>query len=314
MAAGSRRNSIEDAIESANTSRVAITPTKMKVAELREALSVRGLSSQGLKKDLAERLEEALEGELQESSFEESPLVQKESTNDNSSTVIISDASHSVRKKTKVKEEFSENLLSDVKKNFDHHIEKNITEIASKMSEKVAAQPERPRLDMEFDGSNMACNSQIETTFIQQASPNLNEETPSEEILRKLNDHSTVVHINNLVRPFTVSAVRDLVSQFGPIEAFWMDTNKTQSFIQYKSPDSAKSCIERLNGLCWPLDTGRALSAVGSTKESMDAAMAAKISPNLVEPVEQQPPIILDQLFKRTVTDPRLYYLPANSA
>jgi len=38
----------------------ALTPAQMKVTELREALTARGLNSKGLKKDLVERLEEAL--------------------------------------------------------------------------------------------------------------------------------------------------------------------------------------------------------------------------------------------------------------
>lgn len=218
----------------------------MTVAMLKEELTARGLSTKGLKKDLVERLEEAL------ASISED----------------IAD---------------TEEKIEDVT---EEKIEENKEEQANVDDD--AVDYEQPEGD------------------------------------------SSVVHIRGFVRPFTLAAAKDLVSQFGEIKSFWMNAIKSHAFVDFEESSAAQACVKTLNGLQWPAETGRPLSADFSLADAMEEAIEAdkpvderkrKVPETPSAPVEsvEQPDTVdkpiasaktLDELFLKTTTKPHLYYLP----
>jgi hypothetical protein len=129
--------------------------------------------------------------------------------------------------------------------------------------------------------------------------------------------HSTgklIVHITNLVRPFTLPAIRELVGQFGDIHDLWLDTLKTHCYVHFETSSAANECAKRLAGFRWPLDIGKCLEASLSTTEEMDAAQQVEI--RKMDTMRSPPRDIvpaLDKLFMKTKSEPQLYYLPAQT-
>ena len=47
---------------------------------------------------------------------------------------------------------------------------------------------------------------------------------------------SSVVHIRNLVRPFTVNQLKELLARTGTITDFWIDNIKSKCYCQVSGP------------------------------------------------------------------------------
>ena len=67
------------------------------------------------------------------------------------------------------------------------------------------------------------------------------------------------LHISNFVRPFTISQVKALIAETSSPVFFWMDTIKSQCYIELPSPEDAEATFQALQNRIWPEETGRAL-------------------------------------------------------
>lgn len=224
-----------------------MTPKNMRVVELREALSARGLSPKGLKKELVERLEGFMDRKVAPT-----PLQQE----------------------TRVK--------SPTRRPQRHTDEEN------------------DRVDFTMDAEEVVeakiLVKEGQETFV-------------------IGPDNNIVHISNFVRPFTVPAVKDLVSQFGRMTEFWMDHLRTNCYVHYETPTAAGECLRRLEGLKWPFETGKCLKVTLSNSDDMKLAILndnqPRIEPSDTDRVDE--PIFLDKLFMKTETTPHLYFLPVQS-
>lgn len=144
----------------------------------------------------------------------------------------------------------------------------------------------------------------------------------------------------NLQRPFVSSALESLLSAYGKVDKFWLDSIKTHCYVQYETEEVAANAKEKLNGVKWPSE-GKKLIVDFVPEEDIDYAISKKQSPyeekekeksgpaNLslpnIQPLKpknqdvnnqdnnkpsNEPVKTLDNLFKKTQTKPHIYYLP----
>eukprot|EP00250_Pteridium_aquilinum_P021585 c25166_g1_i1 orf=1070-3928(+) len=67
--------------------------------------------------------------------------------------------------------------------------------------------------------------------------------------------------VERFVRPFTLKAVKDLLSEFGHCVDFWMDQIKTHCYVTYSKVDEAVAARNGLYDKQWPLSFGNLLVA-----------------------------------------------------
>lgn len=271
-------------------SKTPIKPSNMKVAELKEELQARGLSPKGLKKELVERLESSIQGG--------SKLANDAVPSSSSSEGVVEG------------EEFkSEDSVSS-------SIEPAGVPVGAIQS--VAVVGVEPAFNVKDEisvavsnGGSLEglCQSQVENDSIPtesaavQISPTL---TPLES--RKI---SNTIHIFNLVRPFTLPALKDLVLQFGEVSSFALDSFKANCYVSYTTQASAEEAKRKLEGLKWPFESGRKLSVEFATEDELQHCVKR---PELrVDEGERHEPIKeITRIFHKTNTEPQLFYVPAH--
>ncbi|KAK9879734.1 hypothetical protein WA026_006794 [Henosepilachna vigintioctopunctata] len=96
---------------------------------------------------------------------------------------------------------------------------------------------------------------------------------------------SSVLFISNLVRPFTIKQLKELLERTGEItaEGFWTDRIKSKCYVQYTSSEEAEATRNALHGVNWPVGNGKKLIIEFATEEDI---MKAKNPP-----IQAAPPI-----------------------
>ncbi|MEQ2305665.1 hypothetical protein AMECASPLE_000273 [Ameca splendens] len=72
---------------------------------------------------------------------------------------------------------------------------------------------------------------------------------------------SSIVHIWNLVRPFTLGQLKELLSRTGTLveEGFWIDKIKSHCYVTYSSIEEAVATRAALHGVKWPQSNPKVL-------------------------------------------------------
>nr|XP_053623584.1 uncharacterized protein LOC128682748 [Plodia interpunctella] len=88
------------------------------------------------------------------------------------------------------------------------------------------------------------------------------------------NRQSCILFITNLVRPFTLPQLKNLLQRTGRIEenGFWIDRIKSKCFVKYVSEDQAVETRHALHGVTWPVSNPKTLQVDFSTQEAFDKA------------------------------------------
>ncbi|XP_026806341.1 apoptotic chromatin condensation inducer in the nucleus [Rhopalosiphum maidis] len=86
---------------------------------------------------------------------------------------------------------------------------------------------------------------------------------------------TSVIRITNLVRPFTVGQLRDLLQRTGKIvsNGFWIDSIKSQCIVEYENEDQAIETVYALNDSQWPSTNPKFLKVVFTNKEELNKAL-----------------------------------------
>lgn len=101
---------------------------------------------------------------------------------------------------------------------------------------------------------------------------------------------TNVIRITNLVRPFTVGQLRDLLQRTGKIvsNGFWIDTIKSQCIVEYENEDQAIETVYALNESQWPSTNPKFLKVVFTDKEELSKALNGTHPDRLGKPKESK--------------------------
>ncbi|XP_028986561.1 apoptotic chromatin condensation inducer in the nucleus isoform X2 [Betta splendens] len=83
---------------------------------------------------------------------------------------------------------------------------------------------------------------------------------------------SNIVHICNLVRPFTLGQLKELLSRTGALveEGFWIDRIKSHCYVTYSNSEEAVATRTALHGVKWPQSNPKVLSVEFSHQDELD--------------------------------------------
>ncbi|XP_053324442.1 apoptotic chromatin condensation inducer in the nucleus [Spea bombifrons] len=83
---------------------------------------------------------------------------------------------------------------------------------------------------------------------------------------------SCIVHICNLVRPFTLGQLKELLSRTGTLveESFWIDKIKSHCYATYSTVEEAVATRNSLHGVKWPQSNPKFLSVDFAEQDELD--------------------------------------------
>ncbi|KAG7227380.1 hypothetical protein INR49_000385, partial [Caranx melampygus] len=83
---------------------------------------------------------------------------------------------------------------------------------------------------------------------------------------------SNIVHVCNLVRPFTLGQLKELLSRTGTLveDGFWIDKIKSHCYVTYTSSEEAVATREALHGVKWPQSNPKVLSVDFCQQDELD--------------------------------------------
>merc|ERR1712176_99100 len=88
-----------------------------------------------------------------------------------------------------------------------------------------------------------------------------------------------VVHITNLVRPFTLGQLKDFLQVHGDYSDFWIDKIKSNCFVKYNEIESAINCRKLILGKKWPSSNPKSLRVMYSTDEHLEKVKSGSVLP-----------------------------------
>ncbi|CAN9503298.1 unnamed protein product [Ophioblennius macclurei] len=83
---------------------------------------------------------------------------------------------------------------------------------------------------------------------------------------------STIVHVCNLVRPFTLGQLKELLSRTGTLveDGFWIDKIKSHCYVTYSTSEEAIATRAALHGVKWPQSNPKVLSVDFCQQDELD--------------------------------------------
>ncbi|KAK6623042.1 hypothetical protein RUM43_008894 [Polyplax serrata] len=89
------------------------------------------------------------------------------------------------------------------------------------------------------------------------------------------NKPTNIIYIVNLVRPFTIPQLKELLARTGTImeDGFWIDKIKSKCYVKYGTEEEAKVTRHALHGVRWPVSNPKQLIVDFATETAMKAAV-----------------------------------------
>uniref|UniRef100_UPI003AAC3C46 apoptotic chromatin condensation inducer 1b isoform X2 n=1 Tax=Centroberyx gerrardi TaxID=166262 RepID=UPI003AAC3C46 len=83
---------------------------------------------------------------------------------------------------------------------------------------------------------------------------------------------SNIVHVTNLVRPFTLGQLKELLNRTGSVveDGFWIDKIKSHCFVTYATTEEAVATRAALHGVKWPQSNPKVLSVDFCEQDEVD--------------------------------------------
>ena len=97
-----------------------------------------------------------------------------------------------------------------------------------------------------------------------------------EKKMPKITATSSVIRIDNLVRPFTVNQMKELLARTGTLveDSFWINKVKSTCLVAYSTKEEAEETIAALDGVKWPSSNPKQISVKPSTEEELNAFLS----------------------------------------
>ncbi|KAM6894407.1 apoptotic chromatin condensation inducer 1b isoform 5-T5 [Lycodopsis pacificus] len=95
---------------------------------------------------------------------------------------------------------------------------------------------------------------------------------------------SNIIHVTNLVRPFTLGQLKELLNRTGSVveEGFWIDKIKSHCYVTYATTEEAVATRAALHGVKWPLSNPKVLSVDFCGQDELD------IQKGILKPIKQE--------------------------
>ncbi|XP_068584349.1 apoptotic chromatin condensation inducer 1b isoform X6 [Cebidichthys violaceus] len=83
---------------------------------------------------------------------------------------------------------------------------------------------------------------------------------------------SNIIHVTNLVRPFTLGQLKELLNRTGSVveEGFWIDKIKSHCYVTYATTEEAVATRAALHGVKWPPSNPKVLSVDFCEQDELD--------------------------------------------
>ncbi|CAN9509279.1 unnamed protein product [Ophioblennius macclurei] len=83
---------------------------------------------------------------------------------------------------------------------------------------------------------------------------------------------SSIIHVTNLVRPFTLGQLKELLNRTGAVleDGFWIDKIKSHCFVTYATIEEAVATRSALHGVKWPTSNPKVLNVDFSEQDQLD--------------------------------------------
>ncbi|KAK2913618.1 hypothetical protein Q8A67_002017 [Cirrhinus molitorella] len=83
---------------------------------------------------------------------------------------------------------------------------------------------------------------------------------------------SNIIHVCNLVRPFTLGQLKELLNRTGTLveEGFWIDKIKSHCYVTYSTTEEAVATREALHGVKWPTSNPKVLRVDFCEQDELD--------------------------------------------
>ncbi|KAK9524839.1 hypothetical protein VZT92_017205 [Zoarces viviparus] len=95
---------------------------------------------------------------------------------------------------------------------------------------------------------------------------------------------SNIIHVTNLVRPFTLGQLKELLNRTGSVveEGFWIDKIKSHCYVTYATTEEAVATRAALHGVKWPPSNPKVLRVDFCGQDELD------IQKGILKPVRQE--------------------------
>lgn len=109
---------------------------------------------------------------------------------------------------------------------------------------------------------------------------------PNFEDTSEVGPASKIIFIQNLVRPFTLNQLKDLIKSYGKTieEYFWIDKIKSKCFVMYETEKEAIKARNALNNTRWPSSNPKILSVEFSSEEELEQHKKGSEPPSVKPP------------------------------
>lgn len=103
------------------------------------------------------------------------------------------------------------------------------------------------------------------------------------------NPVNKIIHIRNLVRPFTLNQLKDLLQRTGTLidEYFWIDKIKSHCFCGYEEEDMAVKTRKALHGTKWPSSNPKVLRVEYASQEELEFYRDQDEKPKITREIKQ---------------------------
>ncbi|XP_065321755.1 uncharacterized protein LOC135929160 isoform X2 [Gordionus sp. m RMFG-2023] len=94
------------------------------------------------------------------------------------------------------------------------------------------------------------------------------------EVSRSSNNASSIIHVSNLVRPFTLRQLKEEFQKYGEFDEtkdFWIDKIKSHCIVKYLNAESALEAYNNLNKQKWPLSNPKLLKVEFTDQNELDS-------------------------------------------
>ncbi|KAJ1860894.1 hypothetical protein H4R99_002225 [Coemansia sp. RSA 1722] len=223
-----------------------LIPSELKVADLRKELLARNLSTAGLKKDLVERLEQALKVSSDPGSPEkdDSDQIDLNPPNELDEDADLDPANGKNEGSADGVGAEQASLKRKSSHDDDDSNNKNTEDVGIDMAVDASLDPESQQ---EEPKSSDATNVTAEATGLMDS-----------------------LYVKNLERPLTVYRFEEFLASHGAVQKVWLNSIKTRGYARFETVEGAKAALDAINGVKFPPEHGKVLECGLITEKRMN--------------------------------------------